>query len=73
MSDKSLPLFWGYITKSGKLILKGYHDVSQITRAMDHSMVQDVVCPFRAENIIEAQTQINTNYGSFGMKSEIGR
>lgn len=65
MSEKTLPLFWGYITKSKKMILLAYQHKSQITRAGNHPAIHRVICPFRAKDMVDAQSKISKHYGNF--------
>lgn len=63
----SLPLFWGYITVGGKLMIGEYRHKNQVLKAQDNKLVRSVICPFRAENVRDAQDQITANYSNFDL------
>lgn len=67
MSDVTLPMFWGYITQSKRIIVLKYQHESQVLRASSHPAVTGVICPFRAESFSDAQEQISKSYSSYGI------
>ena len=67
MTDATLPMFWGYITKTKRIIVLAYKHESQVSRVSGHPSVTGVICPFRAESFSDAQERISENYDSYIM------
>jgi len=65
MSQATLPMFWGYITKTKRIIVLAYQNESQVLRVSDNPSVTGVICPFRAENFSDAQEKITENYDKY--------
>ena len=67
MTDVTLPMFWGYITKSKRIIVLAYKHERQVSEMTGHPSVTGVICPFRADSFSDAQERISENYDSYIM------
>jgi len=70
MTDLTLPLFWGYIKQGNTMIIKKYENSKQISDCQALPTTIDVICPFRARNIPEAQAIITNNYHNLQVVAE---
>ena len=69
--DNTDPQFWGYITKKGVIIIKPYQESmrGKVVNATNHQSIADVICPFRAKDMPDAQKKVMEKYPQF--KSEL--
>jgi hypothetical protein len=65
--EATKPIFWGYITKSKRIIVLAYRHERQVASVSNDPTVTGVICPFRAESFSDAQEQISNNYESYGI------